>query len=329
MNKTPTKTKHKAFWIAASIAVFLGAVTFMITQDMVLMSQVWQSVTLPNLMTAATLIMLMHLAMTLRWYWAAKYLDIPLSFTKALFIFPYSMLGALTLFGPLGGDCVRFAMLKTLSDHNATNVFQTVLMDRLLSLAGMGIAGIALLGFYAYQHDMNYVLKGIAALLALGIASMAIILKILHTLKSRLTQSVIFNTLLMIAGNLNPIKLASLVAISVASGIITIYTGVALTLIAKLLGNIDIPLLEGSLAATIGHIASSIPLTPGGIGFGEAGFQEAIKLISSGTSENTGATPYFMFRMLNIFTSVILVSVFTVYFLNSKKLRNQWLQTAA
>ena len=97
MNKTPTKTKHKAFWIAASIAVFLGAVTFMITQDMVLMSQVWQSVTLPNLMTAATLIMLMHLAMTLRWYWAAKYLDIPLSFTKALFIFPYSMLGALTL----------------------------------------------------------------------------------------------------------------------------------------------------------------------------------------------------------------------------------------
>ena len=239
------------------------------------------------------------------------------------------MLGALTLFGPLGGDCVRFAMLKTLSDHNATNVFQTVLMDRLLSLAGMGIAAITLLGIYAYQHDMSPVLKGISALLALGIASMAIILRLLHMLKSKLTQSVIFNTLLMIAGNLNPIKLGSLVVISVASGIITIYTGVALTLIAKLLGNIEIPLLEGSLAATIGHIASSIPLTPGGVGFGEAGFQEAIKLISSGTSENTGATPYFMFRMLNIFTSVILVSVFTVYFLNSKKLRNQWLQTAA
>ena len=329
MKQTSSNTKHKAFWIAASVVVFVGAVAFMITQDMLLISKVWQTVTLSNLVLATILIMFMHLTMTLRWYWAARHLEIPLTFSKALFIFPYSMLGSLTLFGPLGGDCVRFAMLKTLSDHNATNVFQTVLMDRLLSLAGMAVAAMILLGFYAYQQNIDYILNLLALVLAIGLIGVAVVLKLLHSLKPKFKHSVVFNTVLLIAGNLSPIKLANLVAISLASGIITMYTGVALTLIAKLLGNIDIPLLEGSLAATIGHIASSIPLTPGGVGFGEAGFQEAIKLISSATSENAGATPYFMFRMLNIFTSVILVSVFTIYFLNSKKLRNQWLQTAA
>ena len=159
---------------------------------------------------------------------------------------------------------------------------------------------------------------------AIGLILSILILATLSFLKNHLSGNEIFDKIIWFAGDLKPMAIFHLIGLIIFSVISTLYAGIAITVAAKIFSDSELNFLDSSLAAIIGNIASIVPLTPGGIGFGELGYQKTIETASSVVEEQMDATPYFIFRILNIFMSLVMILLFSFAFWRSKIIKKKW-----
>jgi glycosyltransferase 2 family protein len=211
--------------------------------------------------------------------------------------------------GSVGGDFVRlYYILKKFPDKKSGAIF-SVMFDRLCGLMAMFVIAslIALFRFSTFSHQSTlfYLLIVCFSCCIAGVSFF--ILSIL--LPEKLGLSDWLNRKFVNKRWLQPI-ISMLNAIHIyrnAKGIIFECLGVSIIsqilllivilLINRMLGLPPLSPLDYAIALVVGQIANLIPLTPGGLGIGEAVFGNILLLLNPGIV-GAYATVFFAFRLL-------------------------------
>jgi uncharacterized protein (TIRG00374 family) len=268
-----------------------------------------------------------------RWYRLNAAQHISLSFPRT--ILPAYMAIAFNnvLPGSIGGDFFRLYFVLQNFPTQKSNTILSIFVDRITGLLGILIIACLATPFYVdaiRHHTVLYYLVSISFIFCItcllcfftavfllsekvGLAKR--IEELLQKMKYA-QQLLALLKAIQIYRNAKLIVLESLI-VSMATQVLLL---MVVMLISHSMGLPALPLGIYMLALVIGQIANLVPLTPGGIGVGEAAFANIIYLLHPG-SIAAYATIFFALRLLSTLAYLpgVLIGVFGFHYLH----RNQ------
>ena len=287
------------------------------------------SATVESIFIVLAYISLINLFMIIRWRAMAWVLKIDYDIKALFIVFPISNLSAMLLVGPLGGDFVRYGMMRRITKIQKDELLLTIIGDRVLSIVGI-FGSISIFAAISIAQGNSNSINYLILYSIIGMFLMVIMLLMAISLISnskygsrsifgwaKFAQETYLNVIFKRLELKYVYKMLFIVIIYIA---ISLFTGLVIGQIAIQILESGGTLLENSIATVVGNLASSIPLTPGGIGFGEAGYQYIVNESSNIDNKAINATPYFVFRagniFVNLFFSLIVVIAYGSFKLN-------------
>lgn len=267
----------------------------------------------PDLLAGAALLLvgLVPLA-TFRWWVLLRGLGFTMSYGWTLRTLLVGLFCNTFLPGSYGGDIVRVGLAYRAAGRNLSRVTFTVLVDRLSGLFALSIIGFTMLPYLAVDvFDVRYVIPLVLfVVLILGAGLFALLFgERTIAMLSRLPTNAMAK-LTYVAGEV----VAALRAyvdrwyLLVCIGLLSIVMFIMLLTALALLGfamHFDALGIPGYFAAGgWATLANAIPLTPGGIGIGEAAFAQIAHLLEPTPTSASYATAFLAMRMLNVLISV-------------------------
>jgi uncharacterized protein (TIRG00374 family) len=268
-----------------------------------------------------------------RWYRLNSAQRIPLSFLQTLLPAYMAIAFNNVLPGSIGGDFFRLYFVLKNFPNQKSNAILSIFVDRITGLLGILIIACLVAPFYfnvIREHTILYYLMGVSFAICLvclfsfiggvlllservGLAGR--IEKFLHKLKFS-KQLLSLLAAIHIYRNAKLIVLESLI-MSMATQVLLLIT---VCLINQVMGLPPLPLGVYMLALVIGQIANLVPLTPGGIGVGEAAFANIIYLLQPG-SVAAYATVFFSLRLLSTLAYLpgVLIGIFKFHYLQKNQ----------
>lgn len=245
---------------------------------------------------------------SLRWHRLNSVQGINLPFSRSVIATYISIAFNNVLPGSVGGDVVRcYYVMKHFPEQKSGAILSTFL-DRVSGLLGIIVitSVIALYRFdiFIANRSLFYIISfcfGIT-LTAIMLFCLSLLLprriSISHILKQKFGHHRLFQPIASLLEAVSIYRNAKLVILeSLMFSIITQLILLAvISLIINMMGLPDIPAYTDMMALAIGQIANLIPLTPGGIGMGEAAFSNVI-LIFNPDVIGAYATVFFAFRL--------------------------------
>lgn len=276
----------------------------------------------PGLLVFAFLCMLATVPIAaLRWWILLRGLQFTARFSWTLNTTFISLFFHTFLPGAHGGDLVRLAMAYRAIDKNLNRLTFSVITDRLTGLFALLLLGLAMLpalpGNYASR------LEWIAALAVVaGVAAIASTLALGGVL-TRIVAKLPAPVGPMLAHILREL-IGALKAYLAQPGLLTVATVISITqyslvlLALFVLGNaMRFEGLSWSgyvVAGAWSLVANALPITPGGIGVGEAAFAHVASLLAASPSEGTGyGTIFLALRVLTVALGIIAVLPWMLY----------------
>jgi uncharacterized protein (TIRG00374 family) len=272
----------------------------------------------PWLLAAASALVLGSLPLLcLRWYVLLKGLGVQLSFMTILYIWCAGYLGNFFLPGSAGGDAVRLAYLAVRAKGQRSLSMLTVIVDRYLSL--IGLFTVALI-FVPLRWNLILAIPALQLLTlsALGLfiggvvvlaAALFLSLSISNYLYKRKWQDKgiakrIFLKLweALLAYRNKPLPLLYCWVITIGCQIMLVGS---IALIGTAMGNDTLQLEEYAFISSFATLANVLPLTPGGLGIGEAAFAQIAKLVSQPNAVGGYASILLGFRAVSFIVSVL------------------------
>jgi len=237
--------------------------------------------------------------------------------------FSLSMIGLLftvVIPGSVGGDVIKAYYVGTRVPNRRAHAFTTILMDRflgLLSLLTLGAAGVC----WNYQDILhNKVMTTLATFVMVAFLGSSLFL-----MGAVLFSSQVTGLLRKLAGRVHVVSHAvkcceALEAFRAKPGVLVI--GILMSLPSHLLaclgmrvamgmvGAGEMPLERFLLIVPLGLISTVIPLSPGGVGIGQAAFYGLCEALSRGT----GAAASNAFTVYQTLQVAVYLSGFVSYF---------------
>lgn len=231
-------------------------------------------------------------------------------------IFKLSMIGSFFNFampGGVGGDVVKAYYFT--KDHKGTKVLAvtSIFMDRVLGLYSM-IAMALVVMFYDFNHvvtvptlySLFYLVSLLFVLCSFGLA--------LVFSKKIYNKSWLKNILIKLPFSAKTLKLYESMHLYGSSGksvllviVISFFAQLSSILflsVAGIAAGIDVPLKTYFLVAPLGFMATAIPISPAGIGVGQAAFYFLFNL-HTGTKSELGPTVITALQVTTLLLSLI------------------------
>lgn len=237
-------------------------------------------------------------------------------------IFRVVYLGAfagLFLPGMVGGDIIRTVLGKRTSAAGTATIAMTVVMDRLLGICALLTLGVVssffLFSTFPDQAGMSRLPTHLLTLASLAVLLLAVLFWIVHRFSARPAASGTSRqeSSSSLRNVLKPdaFKRLGTTTMIVALALSLVIQGkdlFILFLVAQATGFGELGLLANFTAGIASFLAQIVPLTPGGLGVGEAVYgQTANLLLSDGTPSSYGSV-MLAFRVLSVLS--VLPSVF-------------------
>jgi len=204
--------------------------------------------------------------------------------------------------GVVGGDLLRTALtVRAAREHKAAALLSIVL-DRALGLAGLLLVAIGLA--LAHPSALSRLIGAVAlavcgALLALTLAAHRI--APLARGRGRIAT--------MTREMASALRLWRAAPAAVVTGLVLsmVIAGLdlaGLLLVARATGLAQLTGIEQALAGTLALLANSLPLTPGGLGVGEAAYANAAMLLDGAANGAPHASVFLAYRCATILSTV-------------------------
>jgi uncharacterized protein (TIRG00374 family) len=263
--------------------------------------------------TAAVIVLclVMVLLTALRWRKLNLAQGIVIPLRKTL-LFTYVGVGLNTVLpGSVGGDFVKLLLVVKKFPEKKSAASLSILVDRISGLLGVILIASVTAPYYLHKYPHNdvlyYTLMSCISVF-LGCAITFCMLCALLSEKSLLSQNLrrIFNR-----SRYSAVLIALLEAIHIyrnakliiaESLILSVATQLLLLAVIVIINNMmefpDTSYFDFLLALALGQIANLIPLTPGGIGIGEAAFANILLILNPGSTV-AYATVFLAMRLLS------------------------------
>ena len=247
-----------------------------------------------NLSFVGVSVISMILVTVYRWRMLLASQGMALSFSSLFQVYYISLAYTPILPGGIGGDAMRIAYTVGLSPENKVKAAVSVFVDRLVALVGLLLASFLMVIPYIPKamEGSTTLLIGIlfvGAMISGCTLFFALALKSSRRLgvtdwlrarfSNRLAKVVItgFDSLASYRGH--PKVVIGAIALSMVNQVFVIF---AIVVIATRLGFAGLAITDIGIATTLTQIANVLPLTPGGIGVGEAAFSQLLVILTSG-----------------------------------------------
>jgi glycosyltransferase 2 family protein len=263
---------------------------------------------------AAALILLTLPLANLRWSIVLRALGIALPFTSLLRITCISTLVGQVLLGPTSGDAVRGIYAWRMVRVGGGRIAVSILVDRAIGMLGLLIltAGMVRLRWERIQTVPELTvlaLSLLACLLAAVIAGTVLLAapSLLPASSERLRKYPRISRFvakvhdILIAFRRKPAVLIITLCLSI---VIQGCTLLAFLAIATSLHIGSVTTLDVAVAAPLAMLANILPFTPGGLGVGEAAFDQLCRWLSSTATAAPYASIFFAFRAVSLVTLV-------------------------
>jgi uncharacterized membrane protein YbhN (UPF0104 family) len=225
--------------------------------------------------------------------------------------------------GNVGGDFVRLYYLIKKFPSQKSNAVLSICVDRICGLLGILLIIFVLSPFYVamlIQNKLilNFLLTLTGIIIIAGIVFITLpflIKKILnHQRSSKIFDSFIESV--RIYRNAKYIIFESVI-VSVLVQVLLLVVTIQIT---QMMGLPVVSLTDLILALAIAQIANLLPLTPGGLGVGEAAFVNVLLLLNSEATASYG-TVFFALRLISILAYLpgIIFGIFGFNLLHSRK----------
>jgi uncharacterized membrane protein YbhN (UPF0104 family) len=265
------------------------------------------------LLFAAALLLAAVPIAAVRWWVLIAALDFPMGFRWALQTTFISNFFNVFLPGTLGGDMVRVLLARRAAHGGMSRLAFTVMADRLSGLAALMVLALCVVpALPARFHEPAYLLPLAAACVALpggiavGILAGAPLANLLARLPAplgpRLAHAVreVLAAVRAYAGRWS--VLAWALALSLLQFILVLSSLIALGMAMSF---DRLPPSGYVIAGVWSIIANFLPLTPGGLGVGEAAFAQIAAALESGPSGASYGNVFLAARILTILISVV------------------------
>ena len=250
----------------------------------------------------------------LRWAVLLQVVGVSLRFVDLLHFVAIGVLGNVLLLGSIGGDAIRGLYAWRALGRSGGRIAVSVLADRLLSL--VAVLFIPLAFSLLYWHRMQQV----PALAALGtsiIASAAAsivgagllfaIPDLMRPLEARLLRwpriarlvSALREVIVML--RTNPLALLAAFALALVTQILAV---LAVFVIGRTIKIGALSLADYMFAVPLTLVANALPLTPSGIGVGEAAFDQICRWLQPTPTGAAYSSIFFAFRLVSTLTCI-------------------------
>jgi len=241
-----------------------------------------------------------------RWHMLLRAQGLALPFTRTTRVFAMSLFFANFLPGAAGGDLIRGAYLYKAAQGRRTPALLSIALDRLL-----GFAAFVLLGLVAVAvrpAALHGVLGWSILALSLALVGALVALFLLAPRAGRYARHMqpwlagivtdLALALRLYARDRRCLGLAFLLSLSIAA-----LAAVPVALIAATLPQGGLSILDYAIAALYALIANSLPVTPGGVGLGEAAFASACLLLAAPGPHAAYGTAFLAFRCVFVIST--------------------------
>jgi len=198
---------------------------------------------------------------SVRWFLLLKSIKSNITFYQVFKIYYISSLFNNILFGTLGGDLVRMHYISRYSWTNKLKSNLTIITDRIMGLIGLTLLGLLSLSIILINYNMTII---VISSIIIFIIIIILFYKLLKFFKKKKYVS-----LFLIYVQINKIVLMICIFISFSIFLIVHYVTFLICNYIFLF-NIDLNIVFFS--NFISTLVSALPLTPGGLGLGEASF---------------------------------------------------------
>lgn len=255
----------------------------------------------------------------LRWHLLLRCQGFRLPYHKTLSVVFVGLFFNTFLPGSYGGDIVRAGyMYRSAPGHGGRLLF-SILTDRLTGLIGlMVLALIAQIMLPSVMgHEIDLAILIFVAVLLIGALTLPSVGRLAARIRNLISAHWADRILRVIEQILTALRLyidrwpvlLLAVAISAAQFILVL---AALAVIADAFDFVTAEPINIALAGIFALVVNAIPLTPGGIGIGEAAFANALALIEP-AAQGPYATVFLALRAVTLIVSLLGGLVFLVY----------------
>lgn len=317
--------------------LFAAFVFWMLSHNSQLKMSLFTSLFLNPIATFGT-ILLCYFTVILhawRWYRLNIVQGINLSFSKTLMPTYIGMAFNTVLPGSVGGDFVRSYYILKQFPHQKSRAILAILADRIIGL--IAVFGIACLisPYYLelFRHNtilffllvvcmsvcLGSLLVGVLGFWLLSDKTTLyrqIVVKSQHSKPIRMLRSLL--EAIHVYRNAKFVILETLLISMLTQATLL----VLVMIISKIMGLALLSPFDYMLALVIGQVVNLVPLTPGGVGLGEAAFANVILIIHPGVTA-AYATVFFALRLLNTVAVLpgVLVGIFGYHLLDKSHLK--------
>lgn len=228
-----------------------------------------------------------------RWYLIMKMFEFKINLKNVIFI---TYIGAIFnnfLFGAYGGDLVKgYYILKGNKDKKIL-LGSTILIDRFFGLIGLSIIAAAFI-YQIFKIEINILANNLLNNFFFYILFIALFLLIILYLLIKFS-------------NFSPMfkKIIKLIIFCLPLSIfLFLIVNFIVYLITNVIFNFDINFNSVFLSNSLTSFVNAIPVTPGGVGFGELAYVKILDMINDANNLEGLATVIVFFRIINFISSL-------------------------
>jgi glycosyltransferase 2 family protein len=259
----------------------------------------------------------------LRWLLELRLVGVALPFVPVFHIQCIATSLNQILFGPTSGDAIRGVYAWRWLRRGGARIATSLMVDRAFGLLGLIVLAFVLtaLKWQRVQQVPQLMVLGwsLAACLAGGLAGCVALLvapELLSRLRAILRRYQRVDPLLaraqegFTAFRRRPVLLAGAFCLSLLGHCMIL---LAFVVIANILQIGSLTSLDYAIAALLALVANMLPFTPGGLGVGEAAFDQLCRWIEPISSAAPYASIFFAFRAVSMLTLLLGLTSFVVY----------------
>ena len=274
----------------------------------------------PALVAAGTLLLFVTIPLSAyRWHLLLWCQGFRLPFRKTFEVVLVGLFFSTFLPGSHGGDIVRAGYIYHGARQQTGTLLMSILIDRVTGLAGLVVLGFAAQFALPAVIDLRItaVMLALAAVAVLGSFFLPTLGRlaaaIFRYFGSRLGEAILDLSMQISAAITVYLQRGRILAAAVVISIVQFgFSLAAFVVIARAFDFVTVAPVTIVYAGVVSMIANSLPLTPGGIGVGEAAFANAVTLIDPSAS-GPYATIFLAMRALTLLVSLLGGPVFLVY----------------
>jgi uncharacterized protein (TIRG00374 family) len=310
--------KRRPLLIAVKLAAAAVILFLLYRLDLIRFQDLGAALENPWPLAGAAMCILISLPLLcLRWFVLLRGLGVNITFASALYIWCLSFFSNFFLPGGAGGDAVRLACLAVWAKGQRAPAMLTVVVDRYLSLISLFTIALVFIP-WRYEQIMGSPVLQALSLTALALFAGGAALLILalfcsralnrFLLKRKWQEKNLFKRTLVrlweavVVYRDRPGPLLACWGISIVSQIFTV---TSVILVGRAMGNQVLQVQDYAFIVSFAALANVLPITPGGLGVGEAAFAQLSLLVHPAHSSQGYASIFLGFRAVSFLVSIL------------------------